>query len=304
MNDYPNQPGFPPFGGANIGASMPPTVTQGKKKGRRGPRKDSGGPSRKSSSSMGLLFLLFAAAVGVLGIVVTQSPEDSAYVVRARAGVSALTAVDSEQFEIVAVDPASVEPEAFSGEDIDEVKATFTEAIDGKWFLYPVGAGQQIRPSMLFAVGELDTPLGSNERLVAITVRAANAVSGTIRAGSTVDVYVSDPEGLTGVLGQGVEIVAVSLLPEQFESVAKQQFDDPNKTLSDFVAQQPVGGTYVVRINAQDVAKYIAANAAGTITLSLHGDDSTSFTAAPTDIYQTICGVSSTEPACERSGEE
>lgn len=296
-NEY-MQPGIP---GGPLGGGQPQVLTP-KGKGRR--RKADGG-TRRSAASFRWLFLFFAAAVGILGVVITTTPSDTVWVVRSKddAPIASLVAIDRSMFTLVEVDPTSIEQDTFSGETQDVVREEFLAAIVDKWFLYPVPGGQQIRRSDLVPSGDLATPLAADERLVSITARAADAVAGTIRSGSIVDVYVSNSSGLTGVLGQGIEIVSVSLAPEQFDSVAQQQFQDPEKSLSDFVANQPVGGTYVIRVKANDVARYIAADTAGKITLSLHGTDARVFTPVPTDIISTICGSDSTEPACTRAGQ-
>lgn len=295
-HDY-MQPGIPggPLGGQ-------PQVLSPKGKGRR--RKADAG-TRRSAASFRWLFLVFAAAVGILGVVITTTPDDTVWVVRSNddSAIMALVEVDPAMFSIVAVDPLSVEKDTFNGASQEEVRQAFVAAISGKWFLYPVPAGQQIRRSMLVPSGDLAEPLAADERLISITARAADAVAGTIRTGSVVDVYVSSPDGLTGVLGQAVEIVSVSLAPEQFDSVAQQQFQDPDKSLSDFVPNQPVGGTYVIRVNAADVARYIAADTSGKITFSLHGTDSRGFSPVPTDLATTICATAPSAGVCARAGQ-
>lgn len=297
-NEYQQPFGGGPFSGP-VNHGVPPTIAQPKgKRGRKAKRGDTG---RKSSTNLGGLFLLFAAAVGILAIIVTSSPGDKTYVVRAKDAVAPLITLDAAQFEVSAVDSSAVEPDVVQGGSEKEAQAALEAAVAGKWFAYPVGAGQQIRTTMLADSGMLAAPLGEDERLVSITVSVANAVAGSVRAGNLVDIYVSDQDGFTGVLGQGVEIVAVSLQPEQFESAAKQQFDEPGKSLSDFIPAQPVDGTYVLRVSAAEVAKYVAADAAGKITMSLHGKDSASFTSAPVDLRQAICGINSNEPACVRA---
>jgi Flp pilus assembly protein CpaB len=271
----------------------------------KGRRKKADNGTRRSASSFRWLFLIFAAAVGVLGVVITTSPSNKVWVVRSvdDRPISALVTIDPGMFTLVEVDPLSVEQGTFNGVDPEAVRAEFIAEITEKWFLYPMPGGQQVRKTYLVPSGDLSAPLAADERLVSISVRGADAVSGTIRAGSVVDIYVSSGEGLTGVLGQGVEIVSVSLAPEQFDSVAQQQFQDPGKSLSDFVADQPIGGTYIIRVKASDVGRYIAADTAGKITLSLHGTESRIFTPVPTDIISTICGGGSTEPACVRAGQ-
>lgn len=287
------------FQNAPIGSVPGAIIAGGTKRGRRRHTKTVG---RGSSTRMRWLFLLFAGAVGLLGVLVTVAPSNKVYVARSSGAISALTLVDDTKFEVVQLDKDAVEPNSFSGTSADSVKAQVLDAIDGAWFLYPVPAGQQLRATMLTTSGQLANPLLPDERLISITARASNAVAGSIKPGNFVDIYVSDPNGLTGVLGQNVEIVAVSLLPEQLDSVAQQQFNDPDKSLSDFVSSQSIGGTYVVRVKANDVAKYIAADTAGKITLSLYGSGATPFAAIPSDMYQAICGANSAEPACVRAG--
>ena len=294
-HDY-MQPGLPggPLGGQ-------PQVLSPKSKRRR--RKADAG-TRRSAASFRWLFLIFAAAVGILGVVITSTPSDAVWVVRSSddSAIAPLVEIDPSMFSIVQVDTLSVEKDTFNGASQDEVRQAFLAAINDKWFLYPVPAGQQIRRDQLVASGDLAEPLAADERLISITARAADAVAGTIRTGSVVDVYVSSADGLTGVLGQGVEIVSVSLAPEQFDSVAQQQFQDPGKSLSDFVPNQPVGGTYVIRVKANDVARYIAADTSGKITFSLHGTDSRGFAPVPTDLTTTICAAAPAAGACAQAG--
>lgn len=297
--DY-TQPGFPggPMGGA-------PQVLTPKGRGRK-QRRDRG--PRRSAATFRWLFLFFAAAAGLLVMFVANPPNEKTLVVVTRSQIAPLTGVDSDvdagtMFAIVEVPSESVEPGTFSGVDRAAIRTEFLKALDGHWFLYPVPEKQQVRKNYLVPSGQLETPLAPDERLISISARAADAVAGRIRPGSVVDVYVSSADGLTGVLGQEIEIVSVSLTPEQFDSVAQQQFQDPEKSLSDFVANQPVGGTYVIRVKADKVASYIAADTAGKITLSLRGDEARVFSPAPVDIYATICGENSVEPACSRGGQ-
>lgn len=296
--DY-TQPGFPggPMGGA-------PQVLTPKGKGRR-QRRDRG--PRRSAAMFRWLFLFFAAAAGLLVMFVANPQKQTTWVVVTESPVAALTEVGDDAaadvFEAVEMPSEAVEPDTFSGADKNAVVKEFLGALDGKWFLYPVPAKQQVRKTDMVASNDLEEPLGPDERLISISARAADAVAGRILPGAVVDVYVTDGNGLTGVLGQAVEIVGVSLAPEQFDSVAQQQFQDPEKSLSDFSANQPVAGTYVIRVRADDVARYISADTAGKITLSLRGGEARIFSPAPVDIYGTICGENSVQPACARSGQ-
>jgi len=253
------------------------------------------------------LFLFFAAAAGLLVMFVANPQKQTTWVVVTESPVAALTEIGdkaaADVFEAVEIPSEAVEPDTFSGTDKNAVVTEFLGALEGKWFLYPVPAKQQVRKTDMVTGNDLEKPLGPDERLISISARAADAVAGRILPGAVVDIYVTDGNGLTGALGQAVEIVGVSLAPEQFDSVAQQQFQDPEKSLSDFSANQPVAGTYVIRVRADDVARYIAADTAGKITLSLRGGDARIFSPTPVDIYSTICGENSVQPACARNGQ-
>lgn len=297
-NNYPQAGGFGAFPGGPMGVAAPPVVAT--KKGRRSAKRET--RQRRSPSGLRWLIIVFAAAAGLLGVLVTLSPAQTAYVVRTAGAVTALTPLSEDQFTVVAIDPEAVEADTINATTEADARAALAAAIADKWFVYPVPAGQQVRISSLVTSGELAVPLAVDERLLSITARVPKAVAGGIRPGNLVDVYVSDGDGLTGLLGYGVEIVSVSLAPEQLDSAAQQQFDEPEKTLSDFVPSVPVGGTYVIRIQSADAARYIAANTAGEITLVLQGADAVGAPSTPVDLRGAICGTTTTG-ACFQDGQ-
>lgn len=293
-NNFPQSPFNPGVYPGGVGAT---TVTTPKK----GKRRKEKTPGRRNVRGLGWLFLLFAGAFGLLAVIVTSSPGSTVLVARAAGDIPAMSQLSVEQFTLTAIDRDALEPGAFSAESEEELTATLTEAIDGKWPVQNIFTGQQLRAEMLSANTTLNTPLASDERLISITARVSNAVAGGVRPGDKVDVFVSDGDGLTGVLGQGVEIVGVSLLPDQFDAVAQEQFENPDKVLSDFLPKSPVGGTYIIRVKAVDVARYVTADTSGKITLALHGENASGFPAVPVDLYEAICGRTSGVVACTRT---
>jgi Flp pilus assembly protein CpaB len=303
-SEYPNSQGYGPGPGAGFGGAMPGGAPVGVPypaaapagAGRNKKQKGSGsekGPTKRSVSTMRWLFLGFSAVLSLLVVLVLTSNSSVTYVARLNKDMPALVNVGRDDIDVIAVrDKAAIEPNAFTGSSEKDVRDQVEQFSDGKWLSQPGYTGQQLRSTLLVASGELSTPLAPDERLISVSARASRAVAGTIRVGDRIDVYVSGREGLTGVLGQNVEVVAISIQPDSFESVAAQQINEPEKNLGDFVPVDPVPGTYVLRIRAADVAKYLAADTAGQLHLALRGTDAVDEAVPlPADLIEAICGV-------------
>lgn len=314
-SDYPNSQGYGPAGGAGFGGPMPGGIPGGvlypaaapvgKSRSKKNPNK---GPTKRSASTMRWLFLGFAAVLALLAVLVTSNSSSVTYVARLNKDMPALARLDKDDVAVVAVrNSSAIEPNSFSGATEQAVREQVTEFSTGKWLSNPGYAGQQIRSTMLAVSGELSLPLAPNERLISISARASRAVAGTIRVGDRVDVFASDREGLTGVLGQDVEVVAISIQADSFESVAAQQINEPDKALDDFVPLDPVPGTYVLRIRAGEVSRYLAADTAGQLHLALRGRDAVDEAVpVPADLIEAICGLVPAEQngPCQRSTDE
>jgi Flp pilus assembly protein CpaB len=256
------------------------------KKTKRSLRRKSGGRNAKSFR----LFTFVAALVVAVGWVALSSQASTVWVVTATKSIPALTQGSDPEYSVISVSGDSpIEDGAFSAKSKLEAKAQADVYMAGKWYLNPVLAGQQIRKEMLTDNSQLAVPLAADERMIAIGARAVRAVAAMVKPGDKVDIYVSRSDGLTGLLGQNIEIVSVSVLQEQFDSAAAEQFNKPTTVLSDYLPTKPVGGTYIIRVSADDVAKYIAADVAGILTLSLHGVNSNLIVSQPVDIFGIIC---------------
>lgn len=297
--DYGSASGMPGFGMPGAGAmpySMPAAAPRGR--GRRDK-----GPTRRSAARMRLLFLGFAGILGLLAVLAITGSAQVTYVARLSTDRPALAQLTPPDVEIVAFrDATAIEPDTFSGASVDAVRNDVDAYLEGKWLSQSAAKGQQLRTTMLSASGVLSSPLAPDERLVSIGARASRAVAGTLRVGDRVDVFVADSEGLSGVLGQAVEVVAISIQPDSFDSAAAQQLTEPDKSLDDYVPTEPIPGTYVLRIKATDVTKYIAADSAGTIYLALRGEGAEDAVVLPADLIEAICAGpdASTSPTCDR----
>lgn len=262
----------------------------------RGPRTER--VSTRRASSLRWLFVLFAGALAAAILLVLRSGDEFVYVVRFSTDVPALTLVAPSSLEAAPVPSEAIEPGTFSGTDPAALLAEVEEFTAGRWLSFPVSERQQLRRSMFTNAGELAVPLDAGERLVSISAPAPRAIAGRVRPGDRVDVYVSGPNGVTGLLGSGVEVVAISIQPAQFDTIASQQLARRGDSFEDLAPTDPVPGTYVLRVDSSDVANFIAADASGRIYLVLRGPDASVSSSRPRDLAEVLCGQTPRAPSC------
>lgn len=286
MNEYP-PPSF----------DLPPASPAGATTAKPG-AKESKVPTRRLLSTQRKLFLAFAIVVALGAVVIIARPADVVYVARASADIPALTEITGDQIVAAPVSPESVEPGAIFNSNPDIVLQVAAEQLLGKKAFAPIFIGQQLRPQMVAEGVALATPLSPNERLVSIGARAAGSVAGTIAPGDRVDVYAAAPDGLTGLLAEDVEVVAVTIRPDQLDNLSSTQLTEPDKSLGDLVPARPIPGTYVVRVPSDMVAKFIAGDSGGTLYMVLRGVDATSGLSSPSDVRRAICSNYPTDELC------
>lgn len=274
-------------------------ATLGKSVRKKAPRQ------KKVKSGETRIFRFLAILLGVMAVlayVAVSNGTSSTYVIVATSDIPGQSVASDSEYSVISINSAYLEADTFTGNSEKEVKALIESEFSGQIYAQRVLKGQQIRTTMFSEFKGLSTPLGPDERLVAISAQAVRAVAATVKAGDKVDVYVSRADGLTTLLGQGIEIVTVTIDGSQFESIAAEQLNNPDLKLSDVIATNPVGGTYVIRIPAADVAKYVSSNIAGVITLSIRGDGGSVIIPAAADLYGVICpNALEVTPQCERS---
>lgn len=249
-----------------------------------------------------VLFIIFALVSGLVAMLVVTDTGSKLYVARVQSPIAAGMVVDlgeGSRIEIVALPKVAVEPGAFSGPSSDEVVRRLRAELTGQQSIYPLSVGQQLRPEFFTGTGSgvPQRSLGRDERQISITAKASRSVAGTIRAGDRVDVYAVTNNGVAGLLGSGVEVVAVSLPPDSLENAASAQADTESRSLAQVVPQNAIGGTYVLKVKAADAAYYFAADIGGQIYLALRGVDAQDVPTEPTNALQAICRLSSS-PAC------
>lgn len=265
---------------------------------RKGRKSGNGGVTRRGVRMQLTFFLLFGAAAGLLAVFVTTGSGPTTYVARAEQALAAGQMLDLETWngiDVVPLPPEAVEAGAFSGETVKAVLDQLRSTITGESTLYPISAGQQLRPEHFTGSGSGVPTRGlqPDERQIAVTARAAQAVAGTIKPGDRVDVYAVTGDGVAGLLGQGVQVIAVSLPPDSLESAAAGQIDSRDSNLSDYVPSNPIGGTYVLKVMASDVVRYVAADSGGTIYLSVRGIDALETRIEPINANLAVCEGSS-----------
>ena len=301
QNSYDNGP-FDPMGQPNPYQGPGFSGDSGRPaKGKKSKSKDKTKTTRRVVSTQRKLFLGFAVVVGLLTVLVATSANKGTYIVRTTDAIGALQSIDQSHLETFAVDDAAVEPTAWSGPDARKLMTEVLAAIASKRTSLPIGAHQQLRPELFSTQIETSSPLSPDERLVSISARASAAIVGSLKPGDRVDVYAATTAGLAGLLGSDVEVVAVSITADQLDSASQQQVTQKDKQLSDLVPGNPIPGTYVLRVNAADVARFVAADAGGKVYLSLRGADAGVTPVTTTDIAATLCsGANASNAACQR----
>lgn len=256
--------------------------------------------TRRVVSTQRKLFLVFAVLVGLLAVLALNTKTATTYVARTVAPINSLTEIGESQIEVVAIDSSAIEPDTFSGSDAGTVREEVLAAIKGKRTGSQIGAQQQLRLAMFVDTLTPSTPLGVDERLLSISARAASAVVGTIRSGDRVDVFGTTAQGLSGLLGSDVEVVAVSIASAQLDSASQEQLNSKEKSLVDLVPGDPIPGTYVLRVRVSDVPRFIAADSGGNIYLALRGRDAGVTESRPADLTSALCGSDRTISSCTR----
>lgn len=270
---------------------------------KRGGRGSNSVPTRRSTSTAKFLFLAFGIVLALIVVLLLTSRQQTTYVVKVEAPLPALGAVQPSSLVAVPLPSEAIEPNTFTGSTGDEALQKATEYAAGKWLIWPLSPGQQLRTEAFSTVGELAVPLAPDERLISVGAKAARSVAGSIRPGDRVDVYASEESGLTGIIQENVEVVGVSLTPEQFDSVAQNDSAEGGVAPSGVVPPEQIPGTYILRVKVGEVARFVTADTAGRLFLSLRGVDATTPVGGlePADLQDAICGQWATTEACLRA---
>lgn len=290
-----------PFGGNPAMSAPPPVVESGKgKKGKK--EKSPKTPTKRVVSTQKKLFFALAIVFALLVVLLLSSTSPVTYVARTSQGVTNLVELSPDQWEVIAIDPSLVEPDAFSSDNQEELVTTVAEAIEGKRVAYPLGANQQLRPAQFIDAFELSTPLLPEERLVSVSAKASRSIIGVLKPGDRVDVYAILGSGdlPAGLIGSDIEIIAVGVPADQFESAAQEQRDDKDKTLSELVPGEPVPGTYVLRVPADQIPAYIIADSQNAIYLALRGKDATETESFAYGLGEAICAEDNLSLSCAK----
>jgi len=271
-----------------------------KPRGRR--RRDRNSTTRKSVSTQFSLFIVFALIAGLLAVFLVTERAPSAYVARVKAPLAAGMVVEfgeASRIEVVALPKEAVEPGTYSDSNGEVVVERLRAELAGQRSIIPLSVGQQLRPEFFTGTGSglPERTLLPDERQISVTAKASRSVAGTIRPGDRVDVYAVTASGVSGMLGENIEVIAVSLPPDSLENAASAQADRQDIGLAQIVPTNAIGGTYVLKVKSGDVARYFAADTGGAIYLALRGADALDARVEPTNALQAIC-AQSVSPAC------
>lgn len=280
----PGGPGMP-------GTPLPPAEKEPRKRGR-GKNKDAKPgktPSKRLASRQFVFAAVFALAVGG-GVAYTASSGGSTgtWVAVAGGPIATNSVIDDNLITAREVSTEQLQPGAVVGASQGEAVTKAAEALKGVRSQYPITANQQLIPDQFGLVVNLGTPLAQDERLVSFRATVAASVAGSVKPGDRVDVFASAGE-VAGPIAMNVPVVSVTVSEDRYNSVADQQAGDKNARPQDLLPGDPVPGTYVVRVKADQVGKLVAADGGGKIYLAYRDPEASDVTVPPTTVKEAIC---------------
>lgn len=261
-NGFSNLP--PTLASANAPAKGKAAKTRGgRRKGKGNAEGENPAVTKRVVSKTRGIALTCAVIAGVVVAYAVTAEDPKTYVARSSASIGQFATIVPEQLEAVAVDPESIEPGAFSGDDPEKVLEEALEAAGNGRLQYPLSKNQQIRPEQFAVEAGLPEALTPDERLISISAVASTSVAGNIRSGDHVDVVaVSTAAGspTASIVKTNVPVESVSLSADQLEAVAATQSDPESenyeKGVGEIVPAAPIPGSYVLRVNTTDVLKF------------------------------------------------
>ena len=236
----------------------------------------------------------FFAILAIFGyIYVSTDTGDLTYVVRAKESIPVgkiIAESTFDSFEVVALPPDLVETDSFTGNDPQKLIDDLYIIINGESTLYPILNKQQLRPQYFTGEGSgiPNRNLLPDERQIAISVSASRAVAGTIKSGVFVDIY-GVTDGISGLLAENIKVLSVSLPQSSLESAASAQLQNKESNLSDYLPVDPIGGTYIILVKSNDVAKFFAVENGGIIYFAMRNADSEITNIDPINARDSIC---------------
>lgn len=165
----------------------------------------------------------------------------------------------------------------------DSVDATRFETLLGKMVMQPLQAGDLItRAHVQDAAGPFSEQLLSGRRAVTVPVDALSSVSGLIRPGDLIDLYVSFDDRQRRVTAPVLQSVSVL-------ATGQRSRDDPDTLSGDSLGYS----TLTLDVGPDEALKLLAARQHGRITALLrHPDDQTPHQAAVRGELADILGLS------------
>lgn len=292
--DYSTQPPYQTMPGAGMpGAPMPGMPGQPAtppESGKRGKKKNEKAPTKRVVNRQFVIALIFAVVAALaIWFVTNGTAPASKFVVTAKGPIGTNTAVTANLLQAVPMPDNLVQPGSVSDADAATALKKAADALKNVRSQFPITANEQIIPEQFGIAVNLGTPLGADERLVSFRATVGATVAGSIKPGDRVDMYATAGD-VAGPLVINVPVVSVTVSEERYNSVADQQSGgDKNARAADLLPGDPVPGTYVVRLKADQVGKVIAADATGKIYLAYRAANATDDAQSPTSAKDAIC---------------
>ena len=245
--------------------------------------------------------LLFALIAVGLGLQMTSKTTEETFVVRTSTNIPALSKIELSQVEIIALPVEAIEEGAITATSEEDVKTKMSELLEKGRTRMALPKGHQLHPDDFNSFADLATPLGPNERVLALEASVVSAIGGQLRSGDRVDVIaVIDIQGrtLSNIVASDVEIVSTLPGEQQFNSIAQEQTANKDKGGNELLPADPVPGIYNVRVSVDQAIVLSAAQIRGDLILVLRGSEATSTATDPVDLDR-IIEQGATAPAAE-----
>jgi Flp pilus assembly protein CpaB len=292
----------PPGGfGPSVALPEPPSAKKQSKRSRSklaGKKQKDSDPAKKGSILSGKLAIGMAILAGIAVMLIVTDSGPKTYVARTTVAIAVGQVVVAEQFEIVALAPEAVEPGAIQGATAAAAETIILELVNTNTARarFPLGAREQVNLDDFTTDLILgSTPLLPGEHAVSVEAKLANALAGSVRIGDRVDVVAATGEGLTAIILSNIEVLNVTLPSGELDRIASNGLDGEQAG----IPANPIGGTYVLRVQARDLTKIVAVAKGATLWLVGRAANDTSIVSTEAlSVIQAMCAGTPQASVC------
>lgn len=306
-----NQPpyGTPPGVGEYPNQARPAARLEPQGKGRKKEKKEKAPKTatKRLLNKQKVFALVFAVLAIVFALQLSNTQPAQTFVARTATGIPALSKIEETQYEVIALPATAIEEDAISAATEDDVRKLISVLLEKGRTRMSLPKGHQLRQDDFSAEAQLATPLGPNERLLAVEASVVAAIGGQLRAGDRVDVIaIIDAQNRTvsNIVATNIEIVSTLPGEQQFDSIAQEQASgSQDKASNELLPSDPVPGIYNVRVTLDQAVVLAAAQSRGELVMVLRGSAAETPATRPIELEQLMTqGVAAETPSTTAGG--